>query len=105
MLAVTAYLKETGDLAFLDEVIPYYEKNRQEQPIESGSVLDHLQRAIEFTTHDLGKHGLPLLGFADWNDTINLAAGAESLFIANQYGKALLEICLLYTSRWHWLRS
>ena len=92
VLAVTAYLKETGDLAFLDEVIPYYEKNRQEQPIESGTVLDHLQRAIEFTTHDLGTHGLPLLGFADWNDTINLAAGAESLFIANQYGKALLEM-------------
>ena len=92
VLAVTAYLKETGDLAFLDEVIPYYEKNKQEQPIESGTVLDHLQRAIEFTTHDLGKHGLPLLGFADWNDTINLAAGAESLFIANQYGKALLEM-------------
>ncbi len=54
VLAVTAYLKETGDLAFLDEVIPYYEKNRQEQPIELGTVLDHLQRAIEFTTHDLG---------------------------------------------------
>ena len=29
ILAVCAYLKETGDLAFLDEAIPYYEKDKQ----------------------------------------------------------------------------
>ena len=80
VLVVSAYLKETGDCAFLDEVIPYYEKDKQEQPLESGTVLDHLKRAIEFTHGDVGQHGLPHLGFADWNDTINLATGAESLF-------------------------
>jgi len=92
ILAVCAYLKETGDLALLDEVVPYYEKDKQEQPIESGTVLDHLRRAIEFTRNDVGAHGLPLLGFADWNDTVNLRVGAESLFTANLYGKALLEM-------------
>ena len=75
VLVVSAYLKETGDCAFLDEVIPYYEKDKQEQPLESGTVLDHLKRAIEFTHGDVGQHGLPHLGFADWNDTINLATG------------------------------
>ncbi|MDY0028162.1 MAG: hypothetical protein RBR58_04090, partial [Candidatus Humimicrobiaceae bacterium] len=30
ILAVTDYLKETGDTDFLDEVIPYYEKDRDE---------------------------------------------------------------------------
>ena len=35
VLVVSAYLKETGDCAFLDEVIPYYEKDKQEQPLES----------------------------------------------------------------------
>ncbi|MBC8448984.1 MAG: glycosyl transferase [Chloroflexi bacterium] len=90
-LAVTAYLKETGDLAFLDEVIPHYEKGGDGRPIESGTVLDHLRRAIEFTWSNVGAHGLPLLGFADWNDTVNLGAGAESLFTANLFGKALLE--------------
>jgi cellobiose phosphorylase len=95
VLAVSAYLKETGDCAVLDEVIPYYEKNRQEQPLESGMVLDHLKRAIEFTHGDVGQHGLPHLGFADWNDTINLATGAESLFSANLYGRALQEIMAL----------
>lgn len=92
ILAVVAYLKETGDLAFLDEIIPYYEKDKQEQPIETGTVLDHLRRAIDFTRANVGAHGLPLAGFADWNDTVNLPAGAESLFTANLYGKALLEM-------------
>jgi cellobiose phosphorylase len=92
ILAVCAYLKETGDLAFLDEVIPYYEKDKNDAPLEMGSVLDHLRRGIEFTRNDVGAHGLPLLGFADWNDTVNLRTGAESLFTANLYGKALLEM-------------
>jgi cellobiose phosphorylase len=35
------------------------------------------------------------LGFADWNDTVNLPSGAESLFTANLYGKALLEMISL----------
>jgi len=86
VLAVCAYLKESGDLAFLEETVPFYEKN------EEGTVLEHLQRAIDFTHNDVGAHGLPLLGFADWNDTVNLKAGAESLFTANLYGKALLEL-------------
>jgi cellobiose phosphorylase len=73
-------------------VIPYYEKDGAGQPIESGSVLDHLQQAVQFTHDHVGAHGLPLLGFADWNDTVNLAQGAESLFIANLYGKALLAL-------------
>lgn len=92
VLAVCAYLKETGDLAFLDQVIPFYEKDKNEQPVESGTVWEHLKRGIEFTRHDLGQHGLPLLGFADWNDPGNLPTGAESLFTAFFYGKALREM-------------
>ncbi len=95
VLAVAAYLRETGDLAFLDEVIAYYDKDADERPIESGPVLDHLRRAIEFTRDNVGAHGLPLLGFADWNDTVNLRAGAESVFVANQYGLALREMISL----------
>jgi cellobiose phosphorylase len=56
ILAVCAYLNETGDMAFLDQVIPFYGSS------ESGSILDHLQRAIDFTWNDVGAHGLPLLG-------------------------------------------
>lgn len=96
VLAVSAYLKETGDLAFLDEKLPYYEKDAHGLGLDTGTVLDHLARAITFTSQDLGKHGLPLLGHADWNDTVNLREGAESFFTANLYGKALLEMITLY---------
>ncbi len=92
VLAVCAYLRETGDLAFLDRVVPFYEKDQSGQPVESGSVLDHLRRGIEFTWKDVGAHGLPLLGYADWNDTVNLPAGAESLFTANLFGRALRDL-------------
>lgn len=92
VLAVAAYLKETGDLAFLDEVIPFYDKDKQGQPLESGSVFEHLRRALAFTRGDTGRHGLPLLGFADWNDTINLPTGAESQLSASLYGAGLLEM-------------
>lgn len=92
ILAVCAYVKETGDFSFLKQRIPFYDKDEQRQPLEDGTVLEHLQRAIEFTWTHRGQHGLPLLGFADWNDTVNLRTGAESNFIAPQFGKALVEM-------------
>jgi cellobiose phosphorylase len=95
VLCVTAYIKETGDTAFLDEVIPYHEKDRDGNPLQSAPVLDHVERALSFTRNDTGRHGLPLLGFADWNDTVNLPTGAESLFTANLYGWALREFIAL----------
>jgi cellobiose phosphorylase len=98
ILAVIAYLKETGDRAFLNEAIPFYEKDGDEIPLESGSVLEHLKRGLTFTQRDTGAHGLPLLGFADWNDTINLPAGAESLFTTHLYGRALTEMIALCES-------
>jgi cellobiose phosphorylase len=95
VLAVTAYLKETGDLSFLDEVLAFYEKDKAGQALESGTVLDHLKRGLAFTRGHVGQHGLPLLGIADWNETIHLPEGAESLFTANLYGWALREMSAL----------
>jgi cellobiose phosphorylase len=89
---VAAYLKETGDLAFLDKVIPFYDKDKATgKALETGTVWEHLCRSIRFTWNHRGQHGLPLLGFADWNDTVNLPTGAESMFNANLFGKGVLE--------------
>ncbi len=96
ILAVAQYLKETGDLPFLETEIPFYEKDKQEQVIESGTVLEHIERGLSFTLNHLGTHGLPLLGFADWNDTVNLPKGAESSFTACLFGRAALEMIRLY---------
>jgi cellobiose phosphorylase len=99
VLAVCGYLKETGDWAFLDETMPFYEKDRAGKPLEGGTVFEHLWRALAFTRQDTGAHGLPHAGFADWNDTVNLPTGAESLFTANLYGKALREMIELASFR------
>jgi cellobiose phosphorylase len=97
IISICWYIKETGDIAFLDEVVPFYEKDKDDvTPLESGTVLDHMQRAIEFTQASRGKHNLPLLGFADWNDTVNLKGHAESMFVAHLFGKAIKELLELF---------
>jgi cellobiose phosphorylase len=79
----------------MEEVVPFYDRDGRDRPVEDGTVRDHLQRALAFTRQDVGRHALPLLGFADWNDTVNLPRGAESVFVAHLYGKALLEMMAL----------
>jgi cellobiose phosphorylase len=92
VLAVCAYLRETGDMDFLRKEIPFYDKDEQGRTAEIAPVLEHIARAAAFTRGDVGRHGLPLLGFADWNDTVNLRKGAESVFTACLYGAALLDL-------------
>jgi cellobiose phosphorylase len=97
VLSVCDYLKETGDYDFLQEEITFYEKDIPIEQREKATVLEHLMRSLNFTKNNTGKHGLPLLGFADWNDTVNLPGDAESVFIANLYGRALLKMISLLT--------
>ena len=73
VLAVAAYLKETGDAGILDEPLAFDNVPGSEQ-----SLYVHLQRAIEYTLERLGPHGLPLIGRADWNDCLNLNAFSET---------------------------
>nr|QCO92836.1 cellodextrin phosphorylase [uncultured bacterium] len=67
VLAVSAYLKETGDWGILEENIPYDNLPGSEQPL-----FEHLQLSLRYTLDRLGPHGLPLSGRADWNDCLNL---------------------------------
>lgn len=79
---VYKYVAETGDKAFLDEVIPF--ANRDE-----GTVYEHLKRAVQFSLDHLGPHGLPAGLYADWNDCLRLGANGESTFVALQFYYAL----------------
>ena len=72
VLAVAAYVKETGDLAILDEPVPWDNAEGSATPLG-----DHLRRSIDFTLERLGPHGLPLIGRADWNDCLNLNVFSE----------------------------
>ncbi|TLN22399.1 glycosyl transferase, partial [bacterium] len=73
VLAVSAYLKETGDWGLLEERVQYDNLPGSEQPL-----YDHLQRSLRYTLDRLGPHGLPLIGRADWNDCLNLNCFSET---------------------------
>ena len=75
---VYKYISETGDTAFLDEIIPFADR-------DEGSVYEHLRRALDFSMKHLGPHGLPAGLYADWNDCLRLGANGESTFVALQY--------------------
>lgn len=75
---VYKYIAETGDLAFLDEEIPFANK-------DSATVYEHLNRALQFSDSHLGPHGMPAGLYADWNDCLRLGAKGESSFVAFQY--------------------
>ena len=79
---VYKYIAETGNTGFLQEVIPF--ANRDE-----GTVYEHLKRAIRFSQEHMGPHGMPAGLHADWNDCLRLGAAGESVFVALQYYYAL----------------
>lgn len=79
---VYKYISETGDLAFMDEVIPFANK-------DEGTVYEHLKRAIDFSMKRLGSHGMPAGLYADWNDCLRLGANGESAFVAFQFYYAM----------------
>ena len=79
---VYKYIAETGNTAFLDEVIPFANKGE-------GSVYDHLKRAVQFSFDHLGPHGMPAGLYADWNDCLRLGAEGESSFVALQFYYAM----------------
>lgn len=100
---IPAYVKETGDIAFYEKVLPYADNG-------AATVLGHLRRAIEFTLERRGVHGLPCGLSADWNDCLSLGHHGESVFVAFQLRYALktyIEICELLnkSEEMHWARK
>lgn len=73
VLAVTAYVKETGDFDILNEPVPYDNQPGSEEPL-----YGHLVRSLQYTLDRLGPNGLPLIGRADWNDCLNLNCFSDS---------------------------
>jgi cellobiose phosphorylase len=67
IMGVAAYVKETGDYGFLREMVPF-----NHDPSRAGTMFEHLKRSFAHVANNLGPHGLPLIGHADWNDCLNL---------------------------------
>ncbi|MEI8047606.1 MAG: glycosyl transferase [Bacteroidota bacterium] len=110
IFGTTSYIKETGDFSILDEPVPY--DNLADTEV---SLFEHLTVSFNHVINNLGPHGLPLIGRADWNDCLNLncfsndpnesfqttenkseGSQAESLMIAGLfvvYGRDYVELC------------
>jgi cellobiose phosphorylase len=110
IFGTTSYIKETGDFDILDEAVPFDNKAGSEV-----SLFEHLTVSFDHVINNLGPHGLPLIGRADWNDCLNLncfsndpnesfqttenkteGSKAESLMIAGLfviYGRDYVELC------------
>jgi cellobiose phosphorylase len=110
ILGTTCYLKETGDFTILDEMVPF-----DNDMNTAKTLFEHLTLSFNHVVNNLGPHGLPLIGRADWNDCLNLncfsddpnesfqttenkttGSKAESLMIAGLfvlYGNDYIELC------------
>ncbi|HMY38981.1 MAG TPA: glycosyl transferase, partial [Marinagarivorans sp.] len=109
ILSTTDYIKETGDFSILDQMVPY-----DNDDSKATTHFEHVKRSFYHTVNNLGPHGLPLIGRADWNDCLNLncfseepnesfqttgnkvGRTAESLMIAGLfvlYGKEFVKLC------------
>jgi cellobiose phosphorylase len=71
--SVSAYIKETGDFSILNAQVPFDNENDT-----AVTLMEHLRRSVNFVESNLGPHGLPLIGRADWNDCLNLNCYSET---------------------------
>ena len=107
----SAYIRETGDMSILDEMVPFDNDESVAQPL-----MEHLRRSLNYVNTHRGPHNLPLIGRADWNDCLNLNCHstkpgesfqtfgpsegpvAESVFIGGmfvKYGHEYADLCRL----------
>ncbi|MBR4319920.1 MAG: N,N'-diacetylchitobiose phosphorylase [Oscillospiraceae bacterium] len=82
---IVKYIGESGNSAFLDEVIVYANGGE-------ATVYEHLKKAIEFSMNHMGEHDMPAGLHADWNDCLRLGAKGESTFVAFQLYYAMSVI-------------
>lgn len=109
ILSTITYIKETGDWSILEEKVPF-----DHDPAKAKPFFEHLKASFYHVVNNLGEHGLPLIGRADWNDCLNLncfstspdeafqttenkeGGRAESVFIAAMfilYGSEYAALC------------
>jgi cyclic beta-1,2-glucan synthetase len=79
--AVTNFIETTGEMAVLDEVVPFLAgdtlvEGQNESYFEPrvsetlATLFEHCARALDRSL-SVGSHGLPLMGTGDWNDGMN----------------------------------
>lgn len=98
LLAACDYIRASGDHAFLDECLPYYDG-----PAETETVMDHIGRAIKNITDTRFVNGAKLVNYSDgdWNDSMQPAReqlkdrmiSAWTVCLSYQTFRALEAVC------------
>lgn len=70
--SIVEYIKETGEIEFADQIVPYADKGE-------GTVYEHMMRILDFSAKEVGATGICLGLRADWNDCLNLGGGESAL--------------------------
>lgn len=70
--AIAEYIRETGNLDFLEEEYTYADQ-------DSGTVYEHMTKILDFSTVQVGAHGVCKGLRADWNDCLNLGGGESAM--------------------------
>lgn len=87
---VAAFVKETGDVGILKQEFPCFVDKWSPPPAPGEAraprrtVLGHCLAQLDSIYRDLGQHGIPRIGYGDWNDGIDAAGVAgrgESVWI------------------------
>jgi N,N'-diacetylchitobiose phosphorylase len=66
------YVKETGDVALFDQVLPFADAGE-------ATVYEHLKRSLDFSAEQVGQTGICKGLRADWNDCLNLGGGESAM--------------------------
>jgi N,N'-diacetylchitobiose phosphorylase len=69
---IVEFVKETGELSFLEEEITYADAEKE-------TVYEHMKRILDFSTKQVGAHGVCKGLRADWNDCLNLGGGESAM--------------------------
>ncbi|MFI3257855.1 MAG: N,N'-diacetylchitobiose phosphorylase, partial [Spirochaetales bacterium] len=72
VVSVCEYIKETGEVEFLDQVIPYADEGE-------ASIYDRLKCILNFSAEQVGQNGICKGLRADWNDCLNLGGGESAM--------------------------
>lgn len=89
MLSVPGLVYESGDYSLLEKEVPYFESD------ETGTVWDHMVRAMRFLATDLGPDGLCNQHHADWNDGLEATPESgerQSVFVTMQLCYGLIQV-------------
>lgn len=70
--SVCEYVKESGELSFFEEIVPFADKGE-------GTVYEHLKRSLDFSAEQVASNGICLGLRADWNDCLNLGGGQSAM--------------------------